>query len=241
MASLKERFDLADFISLAAACIDQIWHSGRLPMVVGGTGFYIKGLLEGVESLGVEPDLILRQTLSSLTVDELADKLQGLNMDKWQSLNYSDRKNPRRLIRAIEIAQSAKLRPLPLTRLSMVKADVLKIGLTAPRAVLFDKVNQWVASRTTGIIKEVKNLKKAGVTAQKLAELGFVYKLVNLYNEGQLTLEQFENELKKEMRHYVIRQLAWFKKDHQIVWFDITNPNLYSQVEQIVVKWYNNQ
>lgn len=240
VVSACEQFDLANFIGLAVSCINHIWHEGKLPLVVGGTGFYIKGLLEGVESLGIEPNLSLRQDLLRLTVDQKRDKLQELDINKWNNLNLSDRKNPRRLIRAIEIAQNAKSgfsRPTQYNPLA--KADVLKIGLTAPRAMLFDKTDQWVVSRLAGILQEVENLKETGVTDQRLAELGFVYKLANLVKIGELTLKQFESELKKAMRHYVTRQLTWFKKDRQIAWFDITNSGFFVQVEQALAKWYN--
>ncbi len=100
------RFSVADYVECAHRVMADIHLRGKLPIMVGGTGFYIKGVVDGIETLGVEPDWDLRQKFNYLGVEELQEKLRKLDPTRLKAMNESDRNNPRRLIRAIEISKS---------------------------------------------------------------------------------------------------------------------------------------
>ena len=102
----KDNFSVSDYVSSVIPIIDDIGSRGRLPIVVGGTGLYVKGLVDGIETSNISVNEKLRENLESREVGELYDHLAKINPLKAASMNSSDKQNPRRLIRAIEIAQS---------------------------------------------------------------------------------------------------------------------------------------
>ncbi|MBI3282650.1 tRNA (adenosine(37)-N6)-dimethylallyltransferase MiaA, partial [Candidatus Curtissbacteria bacterium] len=104
----SQQFTAADFLKFAHTSLIRIRVAEKLPIVVGGTGFYIKALIEPIDSIGIPANPKLRGNLQKLSVQELFQKLSSINSQKAKSMNRSDRKNPRRLIRAIEIALSFK-------------------------------------------------------------------------------------------------------------------------------------
>src|SRR3990167_5894141 len=138
LVKVGEQFTAADFLTFASTTMIRIIVAKKLPIVVGGTGFYIKALIEGIGSIGVKPDWQLRRKLEKLDTSTLYQKLLEIDQDRAKRLNDSDRKNPRRLIRAIEIVlnksqvardQSQVTDPWPLAT-----GDYLLIGLTAPNS-----------------------------------------------------------------------------------------------------------
>jgi tRNA dimethylallyltransferase len=104
LVSPKERFSVADYIRIATTIIKDVWNRGRLPILVGGTGLYIKGVIEGIPTASVPRNESLRKSLGDKGVKDLFEMLARVDPIKAASMNISDRKNPRRLIRAIEVA-----------------------------------------------------------------------------------------------------------------------------------------
>jgi len=174
------RFNVADYVKCASWVIRDIWRRKKLPILVGGTGFYIKALIDGIETLGVPPDWELREKLSSCRVVELSNLLKELDYQRWQKMNESDRNNPRRLIRAIEIAKKIQnsppktagrhlRRPKTVEQAGKIQIpnlkfqNVLFIGLKAPYRVLYERIDRRVEERIKqGVIEEIKKLLKKG-------------------------------------------------------------------------------
>lgn len=138
-----EEFSVANWRKMADEAIKNILSRGKLPIVVGGSGLYIRALTENLSSVDVPRDLDLRKELEKKSVSELFNYLKQLNSDKAMSLNDSDRQNPRRLIRAIEIAKT----PPSLESREGWGVSYLQIGLTAPKEILIDRIKKRVKKR----------------------------------------------------------------------------------------------
>lgn len=247
-----QEFSVAHYIELAWKVIEDIWQRNKLPIIVGGTGFYIKGLVDGIETLGVEPNLELRKELSNYLVVQLSDRLKNLDPARWEKMNESDRNNPRRLIRAIEIASERKTDDRKL-KMEPREIDTLFVGLTAPLAMLYQRIDQRVEERMKmGMEKEIKNLLGQGYSFED-SVLGttIAYQEWRSYFDSpkvtkKQTLVYFESKADKEevirkwkfAEHaYARRQLTWFKKDKRVNWFDITAQEWNNKVERLVSAW----
>ncbi len=236
----KDEFSVSQFVSFARAKIGQIHKKGKLPILVGGTGLYIRAIVDGISTVEIPKKEALRKNLAEKAKDELFEMLAQLDPIKAGSLNASDRENPRRLIRAIEIATWK----LEFGRQNHKKAktykDVLFIGLKAPKELLFEKIEERVRARLrAGLIKEISSLLLKGVdwNDQSMSSLG--YRQFRGYFEGSQKKEEAIADWKKEERNYAKRQITWFKKDLRINWFDTTSPGWQKKVEKLVNKWYS--
>ncbi len=234
----KKGFSVGQYIKIARVVIDNIWAWRKLPILVGGTGLYIKGAVDGIPTAGVKPNLNLRKSLEGKTTEELFEILATSDAVKAASLNSSDRKNPRRLIRAIEVAlQNSK------TGSSKLDADVLFIGLSVPRKILNERIDQRVEQRIkSGMEKEIKALLAGGVKwgSQAMDALGYKQWEEYFKKPGKDLIKEIVETWKKEEHKYAKRQMTWFKKEKRINWFDITDLNFEKSVESLVNKWYSN-
>lgn len=246
----KEVFNLAQFIKVASGVIEDIWQREKLPIVLGGTGFYIKGLLDGVGTMGIPPNKKLRKRLERLTVEQLIEKLFSLDQEKFQGMNESDRKNPRRLIRAIEVAMGDKdLKQSKKGVSKLALNDLLVIGLTSNYQELYRRIDQRVDDRLDeGMIKEIESLLSQGFN-WKNSVLGATidYRVWQLYFEGNASLEETVRRWKYAIHHYARRQMTWFKKalrlaqdkTQDVYWFDIIEKDCSQRAENLVKKWYH--
>jgi len=251
VVSLRKQYSVSEYVKDANRVIAEIWKRGNLPIIVGGTGLYLRALLEGLSNLSIPVDKNLRRHLDNLSLKQLQIRLKQLSPERWEKLNGSDRQNPRRLIRAIELSLSSlrvqqsnlgRMNPKSsLPRPFGARNDVLKIGLTAPRDVLYKRVDErvldWIDQ---GILEEVKELSKNGVGLKRFKELGLEYSLVARCLEGEITDENLIKKMQVDLHGYVRRQLTWFKKESQVNWFDITNKSYLENIEILVSSWYHN-
>lgn len=238
VVSPKEPFSVADYHQLAHKVIEGIWRRGRLPVLTGGTGLYIKAMVDGIDTLGILPNPRLRQAYINKTPDELFDILFHLSPEIANNLNSPDRQNKRRLIRKIEIAQGWVINKK--TEKKWKNLDTLIIGLTAPQQVLRNRINKrisgWIKN---GLEKEVKNLLSGGLSWDSQAMSGLGYRQWRPYFEGKEKKMEVAERLKLDEWHYARRQITWFKKDKRVRWFDISNFGWEKKVEKDVRKWYN--
>ncbi len=237
----NKQFTAADYAKFFAKTVKKILEKGKLPILVGGTGFYLKAALEGFETLGIPPNKKLRKELENLTAGELFRKLLEVNPDKAKTLSPAEAANPQRLIRAIEVANFLKSHPHTVSMYPYMveeKIDTLKIGLTAPRKILYEMIDKRVDKRIgMGLINEVSNLLRKGA-AKKLKKFGLEYKYITEIVMDGLKKDEAISKLKFAIHDFARRQLTWFKKEKNIVWFDIIDKNYYSKVEKLVAKWY---
>ena len=243
LVKVGEQFTAADFLTFASTTMIRIIVAKKLPIVVGGTGFYIKALIEGIGSIGVKPDWQLRRKLEKLDTSTLYQKLLEIDQDRAKRLNDSDRKNPRRLIRAIEIVlnksqvardQSQVTDPWPLAT-----GDYLLIGLTAPNSYLYKRADEWLDNRLNhGMIEEVESLIKRGVTINWLENLGLEYRWISRYLKKQLDYNQMVERLRGDIHSFIRRQKMWFNKFEKIKLFDISNKDWQKKLEKRISLWY---
>ncbi len=241
-----ENFSVSEYFNQMKWVIEDIWKRGKLPVIVGGTGLYIKSLIDGIQTVDIPKNINLRKTLEELSVDELFEKLATLDGTKAASLNSSDRLNPRRLVRAIEIAswkvENETKNSEVVKRSKVLSGDVsvLQIGLNLPLNNLSERIKERVESRMNdGFIDEVENLLKMGVSWKNQSMQSIGYKESEGFFKSGKTYEDFIAEWERNENNYAKRQLTWFKKDKRINWFDAKDPNLYQNVEKMVKKWYS--
>lgn len=206
-------FGVNEYVSLAEKAIDKITEDNKIPFLVGGTGFYIKALLGEMIFPEVPPNKSRRQELEKRTTKELYELLK--ERDKKRSENI-DRNNRRRLIRAIEIAEN--LGQVPEIKKGK-KYDCLKMGINIPMNILEEKIKIRLKQRMRqGMIKEIDNLHRKGLSWRRLENFGLEFKAIAFYLQNKTTKEEMVSKLEKEIRQYAKRQLTWFKKDKEIIW-----------------------
>lgn len=244
-----EEFSVAHYQYLARQVINDIHKRGKLVIIVGGTGLYIKSLLHPITTADVPPNLKLRQELETKTLEDLQKLLQQKDPHAWISMNYSDRQNPRRLIRKIEIAFFVFPPHLPyFSNTTNLSYDVLVIGLTTPLSKLYGRIDKRVDERVkAGIIKEIQGLLKQGYSWELSAMSATGYREWKQWfmDSGQKAGDRKINIIQRwkwDEHGIARRQMTWFKKQANIVWFD-TVSDILAKVEKTVYPWYtdNNQ
>ncbi len=237
----KDQYNVARFAKDARGIIEDIYTRKKLPILVGGTGLYIKAIVEGLSNLGVLVNLDLRKKLEKLSKADLQIKLQKISPEKWDKMNYSDRQNPRRLIRAIELEISPRRSPFGHLRGGLMSYDTLKIGLTAPRKILYRRADERVNSRIKqGMINEAKTLRMNGLSLKRMKQLGLEYGVLADYLEGEIDSPSlFARRLASKIHGYARRQTTWFKKEKQVFWFDITEREYIHKIEKLIRRWYD--
>jgi len=230
----NEAFSISVFQEKAHACIKEIQSRGKLPIVVGGSGLYVQTILHPLTVI-VAPNATLRKELESYTKKALQEKLQAVGKTDWETLNNSDRENPRRLIRKIEIAMGEKKAPSQ----TQASFDVLEIGLTAARSELYARIDARVEKRVKqGILQEIQTLLRAGYTWELPSMSGLGYRQWKPYFEKMATKESVVQQWKYDEHAYARRQMTWFRKDKTIRWFDVTDKEKEKKIESLVSTWY---
>lgn len=243
VVDFRQQYTIYDYVKDASRVIDNILSRGKLPIITGGSGLYLKALLEGLPNLAIPVDKNLREKLQKLSKKQLQKKLQQISPDTWKKLNESDRQNPRRLIRAIElmIGQPKKTR-LKIYDLQNKNCHILKIGLAASRQILYQRIDERVVSRIDqGMIHEAERLHKTGLTLERMRKLGLEYGALADYLEGKITNKlEFVKVLQGKIHRFARRQLTWFKKEKDVSWFDITDKSYFAAIANLIAKWYDN-
>lgn len=240
VADPKTQFAVKDYVEKAEKVMEDIIKRNKLPIIVGGTGLYLKALLEGLPNLDIGIDEKLREELQLLSLKELQEKLQNLSTIKWESLNESDKQNPRRLLRSIElVSMYGYISTSDRRKVISNKYEVLKIGLTAPREILNKRIDNRLISRIDqGMIEEAKNLHKNGLSFKRMKELGLEYRMLAELLENKISGEQFIERIRIKIHQYAKRQMTWFNKDKNINWFDITEDSWLQKLEKMILEWY---
>lgn len=280
VASPKKIFTVSDFLRLTNSIIRQIVNRGKIPIICGGTGFYIDTLLGEKAIPEAPPNPKLRKELEQKTTEELFEILQKLDPVRAKNI---DAKNPRRLVRAIEIAKA--LGKIPRIESGVMKYEVCKIGIAPQKEItlphpsfilregkkgkgfildenelkkrISKRIEKWFKQ---GLIKEVQNLHRKGLSWKRMSEIGLEYKLMSEYflsktrfspindkkllkNNGKgikkkcqgspLTVKELKKKMAEKTWQYAKRQMTWFKKDKSIVWL----PPKIKLVEKEVIKF----
>ncbi len=220
----SDDFNLATYQELANQAIADIHRRGKLPFLVGGTGLYVKAVLEGWQIPRVSPDADFRYNIAKKvnerSIDEIYQELVIADPDAAAKI---DRRNVRRVIRALEVHAKAGQAFSRLGRKNPPAFTPYIIGLTAARSALYHIVDQRVDKMVErGLIQEVENLLKMGYDFSLPSMSGIGYRQIGQYLKGELTLEAAIQKIKTETHRFIRHQYAWFRlKDENIHWFDI--------------------
>jgi len=209
VANPKRKFTVAQFQKLASKKIQEIQKRNFIPFLVGGTGFYIQSIVDGIIIPEVKPNWKLRKQLEKKSVKELFLMLKKLDPQRASSI---DPHNPRRLIRAIEIIKTTG-KPVQTLRLrsgSSKNNDFLMIGIKKSPTELKKAIAKRLQKRLKGMISEVKNLHKQGLPFKRLEELGLEYRFTAQYLQEKIDYKEMVTKLQKEIEHFAKRQMTWF-------------------------------
>ncbi|MBI2475952.1 MAG: tRNA (adenosine(37)-N6)-dimethylallyltransferase MiaA [Candidatus Taylorbacteria bacterium] len=246
VASPRRRFSVVEYQKLARQKIKDVLSMGKLPIICGGAGFYIEAVADNVALPDAPPNEKLRARLRKETPETLLNLLMKLDPARAENI---DRKNPRRLIRAIEVARSLGSVPSPLplqhsyvpclagrqarnVGMSKKEFNVLWIGLTLPPAELKRKIAIRLFARIRkGMIQEARRLHKNGLSWKRMEELGLEYRHLARYLRNKTSKLEMTDKLQTEIWRYAKRQLTWFKRNRRIRWFQ---PNQTEEIKTLV-------
>ncbi len=238
VASPRRKFDVAKYKTLADKSVYGILAQNKIPIICGGTGFYIQAIVDNISFPDVKPNEALRKKMEKYSLERLLKILSKLDPKKSQTI---DAKNKRRIIRAIEIIKAIgkmpALKPNP-------KYDTLQIGITKNREDLQKLIEKRLLKRLDqGMVNEVKKLRKNGVSWKRLEELGLEYRFIALYLQKKITKQEMIDQLRIAIGQYAKRQITWFKRDGRIIWLppeNTANKNL-RDAKKIIEKFLKNQ
>lgn len=219
-----ENFSVNEFKKLATASIDEIFSANKLPIVAGGTGFYIDTLVNNTEFLDYEENdvrAVLEKRAEENGIASLYDELEKIDPETADKLHENDAK---RIIRALEVYYSTGKTISEQRRLSHLNESNYRfflIGINAKdRQLLYDRINHRVdLMLEAGLLDEAKMFFSSEVS--KTAKQAIGYKELKPYLDGSCSLEQAIEKLKMETRRYAKRQLTWFRKNEKINWIYI--------------------
>lgn len=248
-----ENFSVSQYFDAARNISADIWERGKLPIIIGGTGLYIKALTDGIDTISVKPDESLRKELRGKSVSELYEILINIDPQKAGEMNDSDRKNSRRLVRGIEVAihlsgiryqVSSKKKDNENEKLTIgnrgVNCDsLLMVGLAAEKKLIDKRVEKRVVQRLEmGFEDEIKKLLKTGIDWKYGSMSSMGYRQYEDLYKGNIDIDEFTRRWIEEEQKYAKRQMVWFKKDKRINWFDVSKKDYRIDVEKLVESWY---
>ena len=233
VANPKRKYSVARYKREAEKTILDITRRRKMPIICGGTGFYIQAIVDDVVFPEVRSNPTLRKKLKKLSTEELFARLKKLDKKRAKDI---DPHNPHRLIRAIEIA--TKLGSVPHLKVgSPSKYDMLQIGIKTNNAILKERIYKRLLARLRrGMIAEVKRLHTEGVSWKRMEELGLEYKFISWFLQAKISKEEMLEQLNTAIWQYAKRQKTWFKRDKRIKWFSL---NEMSKIEKGVGKFLN--
>ncbi len=220
-----EEFHVMRFQQMAKEALKNIYAAGHLPIIVGGTGFYIQALLYDI-SFGEEDGAAKtrkkwEQYAKEQGVDALHEALRKVDPESAEKIHKN---NVKRVVRALQFYEDFGKKISEHNEQEMQKTspyDFRYFVLTNDRAVLYDRINRRVDQMIEdGLVEEVRRLKEMGYTKELVSMQGLGYKEILDYLDGQTTLDEAVAILKRDTRHFAKRQLTWFKRERDVIWLD---------------------
>ncbi len=220
-----EEFNVATFASLAKKACNEIWERGRLPIIVGGTAFYIQALLYDVDFKDEPQDFTIRNSLQAAALQDGGlgnyEKLKEIDPDSANSIHPN---NIKRVIRALEYFYQTGEKMSVHNETERQKEspyDFKYYALTHKRDVIYDRIEKRIDLMIEeGLVDEVRGLLESGVPLDSVAMKGLGYKEIAEYIMGNCSLSDAVSELKLATRHFAKRQLTWLRHEDDVIWFD---------------------
>lgn len=220
-----EEFHVVRFQQRAKQAMEEIYAKGKIPIVVGGTGFYIQALLYDIDFTESNEDTAYRQELEELAKEKGADYLHALLREvDTASAETIHANNIKRVIRALEFYKQTGEKISEHNETERAKTspyDFCYFVLNDDRARLYERINLRIDQMLEeGLVNEVKALKEKGYTKDMVSMQGLGYKEILDYLNGECTLEEAIYILKRDTRHFAKRQLTWFRRERDVIWID---------------------
>lgn len=221
-----EEFNVAVFQKMAREAVEDISSRGKVPILAGGTAFYIQALLYGIDFNEEEHDDSYRKAMYDIGMDENGKKklhamLCEIDKEYADSVHYN---NMKRVVRALEYHHFTGRKFSEYNeeqRMREAEYDFCYFVLTDERAHLYDRINRRVdIMLANGLLEEVKALKEKGYADDLVSMQGVGYKEIVEHLNGRISLEESVELIKKNTRHFAKRQLTWFRKEEEVIWVD---------------------
>lgn len=221
----EEEFNVCLFEKLALEAMEQIYERGHIPVVVGGTGFYIQALLYQIDFTEEETDTAFRDKLWQLGEEKgnhyLHELLRKVDPKSAEEIHENNRK---RVIRALEFYENSG-KPISThnkeQRQKTSAYNSCYFVLTDDRKKLYERIESRVDQMLSkGLVDEVRTLKERGCNASMVSMQGLGYKEILEYLDGRCSLLEAVEKIKKETRHFAKRQLTWFRREKDVIWLD---------------------
>ena len=237
VAEPGEAYSVSRYVEEATACVEDILARGKLPIVCGGTGLYIDGLIRGTDYQPAGTDNGIREQLDgeweAQGAEEMMARLAAVDPDSAARLHLSDK---RRILRALEVylatgetitVHNARTKEIP------PRYEAVMIGLnTEPRQILYDRIDRRVGVMLEqGLLQEVQSLLEDGLLEGTAAQ-AIGYKELLAYFRGEMTLETAADLIRQKSRNYAKRQLTWFRRDERVKWIVYNAPEAAQAVLQ---------
>lgn len=220
IADPKKQFNVEQYKNLAQKAIDDISARRKLPIICGGTGFYIDAVVNDISYPNVLHNKKLRNKLNKKNSEQLFKILNKIDPAFASSLNNSEKNNNQRLVRFIEIGKA--LGKIPKIKQERSPYQVSWIGLKTSKEKLQKRIHSRLLKRIdSGMIEEAEKMHKKGLSWKRMEELGLEYRYMAKHLQKRLLLEQMIRELEKEIWHYAKRQMVWFQKNKDINWVQV--------------------
>ncbi len=219
----SEEFNIVRFQQMAKEALQQIYAAGQIPIIAGGTGFYIQALLYDIDFTENEGDSVYREKLEALAKEKGAAYLHGqLAMVDPKSAEEIHANNIKRVIRALEFYHQTGQKISEHNERERQKESPYQFCyfvLNDRRECLYERIDQRVDQMIrNGLVQEVQTLKERGCTKQMVSMQGLGYKEIFSYLEGDCSLEEAVYIIKRDTRHFAKRQLTWFKRERDVIW-----------------------
>ena len=233
-----EDFNVVLFASYAKKAMEECWNKGKIPILVGGTGFYIQAVLYDIDFTKNDEDKSYRNWLEQLAKEKGAEYLHGLlqKVDE-KAANEIHPNNIKRVIRALEFYEKSGQKISAHNEEQKKKESPYAYAyfvLNEEREVLYDRINCRVDKMVEdGLVEEVKHLLEAGIPKTAVSMQGLGYKEIASFLTGEYTYEEAIYYLKRDTRHFAKRQLTWFKRESDVIW--LNRPD-FNQKEELILQ-----
>lgn len=221
----EEEFHVVRFVEMAKKYLAEIYAAGKIPIIAGGTGFYIQALLYDIDFTDQESDEAYRSRLETLAKEQGREKLHEMLREvDPASAEAIHANNMKRVIRALEFYHLTGKRISEHNEQERKKSSPYNFAyfvLTDDRTKLYERIDKRVDHMIEqGLVDEVQKLKEMGCHRDMVAMQGLGYKEILAYLDGELTLEEAVYIIKRETRHFAKRQLTWFKREREVFWVE---------------------
>ena len=226
MLEPEEEFNVVRFQQMAEEAAERIWEKGKIPLVVGGTGFYIQALLYDIDFTENDGDESYRRRLEQKASDEegASELYEMLTTVDPKAAREIHPRNLKRIIRALEFHHQTGKKISEHNETQRQKSSPYNYAyfvLTDERSRLYERIDQRVdLMMEQGLLDEVRYLKERGVRKDSTAMQGLGYKELYAYLEGEYPLDEAVRIIKRDTRHFAKRQLTWFKRERDVIWTD---------------------